>query len=474
MNIRPILVISLLLLTGFTYAQTKKWTLRECVAHALENNITIKQSELDLKATEIDKSDAVGNFLPSINASASHSWNIGLNQNITTGLLENQTTPFTSAGINVGVTVFNGLQNINRLRRSNLNLLASQYRLQDMKDDISLAVANAYLQILFNRETLNVQKSLYAITEQDLKRTQELVNSGVVPRGDLLEIEATAANQEQQIITSENALRLSKISLAQLLLLDYENFEIADEDFIIPESNVLEQSPDAIYQKAVEFRNDIKLSQTNVEIAEKDLDITKGLLYPTLTAFYGYNTRISYQDRIVATGNVVPVSIGQVELTGENVITDVPVTEIRSALPFFDQLYINDGHSFGLSLNIPILNGFFARNSVKRSEIALERTQYQFEQDKLDLENTVNQVWTDARNALKLYEAAEKAVEARRIAYDYARERFNVGLMNSFDFSESQVRLDNAEAELIRAKYDYIFKVKVLEFYFGIPIDQLN
>lgn len=477
MNIKNSIVIALLLITCVTYAQTKKWGLKESVDYALENNITIKQSELDLESVEIDKSDAIGNFLPTVNVSASHSWNIGLNQNITTGLLENQTTQFTSARLSVGVTIFGGLQNLNRLRRSDLNILANQYRLDDMKDDISLAVANSYLTILSNRETLNVQRSQYALTQQDLSRTQELVNSGVVPKGDLLEIEATAATQEQQIINSENALRLSKLSLAQLLLIqDYENFDIADEDYMIPTSTVLTNSPKVIYEKALDFRNDIKLSQTNVELAEKDLEITKGRLYPTLSAFYGYDTRASYSD--IITGfepNLTDptTEIGFVEGSGDVVVRDNFSAITGPASPIFDQFSSNDGHSFGLSLNIPILNGFTVKNSIKRSKIFLERTKLQFEQDKLTLESTINQVWNDARNALKSYEAAEKTVEARRTAYDYSRERFNVGLMNSFDFSQAQGRLDNAEAELIRAKYDYIFRLKVLEFYFGIPLDEM-
>ena len=139
----------------------------------------------------------------------------------------------------------------------------------------------------------------------------------------------------------------------------------------------------------------------------------------------------------------------------------------------FTQFSLNDGHSFGVQLNVPILNGFSARNNVRRNKVSVERAKYQFDQDKLDLENTVYQVWYDTRSSFKAYEAAEKTVEARRLSYDYARERFDVGLMNSFDFSQSQSALENAEAELIRAKYDYIFKLKVLEFYFGIPLDEL-
>ncbi|MCQ0110404.1 TolC family protein [Zhouia amylolytica] len=469
-------IITLLLLSCsyLVSAQVKKWTLRECVEYAIENNISIQQSELDLENAEIDKSDAVGNFLPSVNGSASHSWNVGLNQDITTGVLRTATTQFTSGRVSVGVDIFKGLQNQNRLRRSKLNILANQYQMDDMRDDISLAVANGYLQILFNRENLVVQKAQYAVTEQDLKRTQELVESGVLPKGDLLEIEATAATQEQRIINAENALRLSKISLAQLLLLDdYENFDVADEDYMIPKSTITEITPEEIYQKSLTFRGDVKLSMANVEIAEMDLKIAKGTMMPTLTGFYGYDTRVSHQDRSVATGQTTQTQIGTVQSTGDAVVTQTPVFGVAGPLPFVDQLWMNDGQSFGVSLNVPIFNGFAARNNVKRSEVNVRRNELMLKQTKLDLENTINQVWNDAQSAFKTFEASSKTIEARELAYEYAKERFDVGLMNSFDFSQAQARLDNAQAELIRAKYDYIFKLKVLEYYFGIPVEEL-
>ncbi|MBC9797804.1 TolC family protein, partial [Sinomicrobium weinanense] len=287
-------------------------------------------------------------------------------------------------------------------------------------------------------------------------------------------IEATAATQEQQIVNAENELRLSRIALAQLLLIDdYENFDVADEDFVLPEADVLDHSAKSIYQKALTFRNDIKYSEANVELARKDLDIAKGALLPTLSAFYGYDTRISYQDRSVGTGEFDIVPIGVVPSTQEEVVTARERMGVRGPLPFFDQWTMNDGHSYGLQLNIPILNGFSARNTMKKSQVNLERSKNQLEQDKLDLDNAVHQAWNDTRASYKSYEAAGKALEARREAYNYARERFNVGLMNSFDFAQAQARVDNAEAELVRTKYDYIFKLKVLEFYFGIPLDEL-
>ena len=188
-----------------TQAQSKKWTLEECVNYALENNISIKQSELDTQIASVDKKTAIGNFLPSINVTTNHSWNIGLNQDITTGLLRNQTTQFTSSGANVGIDIYKGLQNQNNLRRANLAVIASKYQLLKMQEDIALNVANAFLQVLFNKENLKVQQEQLAINEKQLTRSTELVNAGAIPRGDVLDIKANLASDAVSEITTVKA-----------------------------------------------------------------------------------------------------------------------------------------------------------------------------------------------------------------------------------------------------------------------------
>lgn len=288
------------------------------------------------------------------------------------------------------------------------------------------------------------------MTEQDLKRTRELVASGVVPRGDLLEIEATAANQEQAIVNAQGQVSITKIALAQLLqITDYENFDTADESFEVPPSNVLSNAPNTIFAKALEFRNDIKLSQTNVELAEKDVEISKGALLPTVGAFINYGTRYS--------------DVAQIPDPNEPFGTFFTPN-------FVDQLWIFDGISYGVQMNLPIFNGFSTRNGIARAKVEVERAKLQLEQNKLELENDINTVYVDVNNFAKAYEAAQKTLESRRLAYQYSKERFDVGLMNAFEFSQAQARLDNAEAEVVRTKYDYIFRLKILEFYFGIPI----
>jgi outer membrane protein len=221
------------------------------------------------------------------------------------------------------------------------------------------------------------------------------------------------------------------------------NFDIAEEEFLLPNSSVLNQTPKDIFEKALTFRNDIKLSRTNVEIANKDLQISKGARYPTLNGFFNYNTRYSDQNLNPFTGDLVA---------------------------FKDQLWINDGISYGVSVNIPVFNGFSVRNNIKRSKINLMKSELQFTQDKLTLESNINQAYADVNGTLKSFEAAQKTLEARKLAFQYTKERFDVGLLDAFTFSQAQSRVDNAQANLISAKYNYIFRLKVLEFYFGIPL----
>ncbi|MBF2709373.1 TolC family protein [Flavobacterium soyangense] len=449
-KINCISLIFILLLSLSIQAQTKKWTLEECVKYAIDNNISIKQTQLDSKTADIEKKGAIGNFIPSLNSNASHSWNVGLNQDPTTGLLRNQTTQYSSFGARVGVDIYKGLQNQNALRKANLSIIAAKYQLTKMQEDVALNVANAFLQVLFNKENLKVQQEQKAINEKQLLRSEELVKAGSVPRGDLLDIKATVASDNQKIIAAENALLISKLSLAQLLQLkEFYDFDVTDETTAKDENNILAQTPIAIYEKAKEERTELKIAKTNLEIAEKNVAIAKGGFQPTLQGFYNFNTRISYADTY-ALVNGVPVA--------------------QPAAPFGKQFTDNKGQTFGAQLSIPIFNGFSARNNVERSKVNLEKSKIAVEQEELALQRNVYTAFTDAKGGLNAYESSLVALDARQEAYNYAKEKYAVGIMNSFDFNQSQTLLSFAQSEVLRTKYDYIFKIKILEFYFGIPI----
>ncbi|QLC66174.1 TolC family protein [Flavobacterium sp. LPB0248] len=446
------LVFAVLFGFGLTgQAQTKKWTLEECVRYALENNITVKLSELDVKNAEIDKRGALGNYLPSVNGSASHSWNIGLNQDVTTGILRNQTTQYSSVGLNAGVNIYKGLQNQNTMRKAKLSIIASHYQLLKMQEDISLNVASAFLQILSNKEDLKVKKEQLTIDEKRYTRSEEMVNAGTIPRGDLFDLKATVATDKQNIAVSENNLLISKLSLAQLLQLkEFADFDVVDDTNVADENNILAQTPIEIYNKAKETRTELKLAQTNLEIAEKNVAIAKGAYQPRLSGFYGFNTRASYSDQVKLDASGNPYTVGPD--------------------PIFQQFSDNKGHNFGLQLDVPIFNGFSVKNNVERNKVSLEKSKIDLEQKSLDLQRNVYTAFTDARGALNTYESSTVTLEARQQAYNYAKEKYDVGLMNSFDFTQAQTLLTNAQSDVIRTKYDYMFKIKILEFYFGIPI----
>ena len=320
-----------------------------------------------------------------------------------------------------------------------------------MQEDVSLNVVNGYLQILFNKENLKVQTQQLTFDSKQLVRTNDLVEAGSIPRGDLLDVKATIASDNQRLITAENALFLSKLSLAQLLQLDnFQDFDIAEADALIADSSILMQDPKVILDKAKETRTDLKIAQTNMQIAEKDIQIAKGAFQPSIQGFYGFNSRVSYADRIIG-----------VDISGKPLF--------NAPLPFFNQFSDNKGQSFGVNLNIPILNGFSVRNNVARSKISLERSKNLLQQQEVDLERTVFTAYTDTKGAQKTNEAAISSLEAREKAFNYAKERYEVGLMNVFDFNQAQTLFVNAQSEVLRTKYDYIFRTKILEFYFGIP-----
>ncbi|MEN8815874.1 MAG: TolC family protein [Nonlabens sp.] len=481
---KKLLIYSVVILSfAFAKAQSQKtWTLQECVQYALDNNISIQQSELDLKAVDAEKLSALGNMLPTLSANSSLAENTGLSFNPLTN--NAQTTTFLSATgrVNVGYTVFNGLRNFRNLQRAEISKIAGEYRLDKMKDDIALAVANNYLQILTNKANLETFIGQNQVTKEQVNQTQALVDAGQLPKGDLLEIKATDAAEQQQIIQAENAVTISKVSLAQLLLIkDYATFDIAADDYEVVDTGISERPISEIINSAEENRSEVKIAEQNVELAIKDLQIAKGAYYPTLSAFFGYDTRYtdatSFGQRLADPNNpTITEQIGVVQGTGQAVVSEVLNTEsfVIAADPFVNQLYQNDGISYGFQLNIPIFNGFSARSNVERSKINLERSELQLKQSQLDLESTVYQAYVDVKGARKSYDAAKKSLESQELAYEYARERYNVGLTNAFDFSQSKLRYDNTKISLNQAKYDYIFRLKVLELFFGIDPKDLK
>jgi outer membrane protein len=381
----------------------------------------------------------------------------------------------------MGVSIFRGLRNLRSVQRAELSQLSAQYGLKKMQDDISLFVANSFLQVLLNKANLESIQSQNEVTAEQIERTLSLVDAGVLPRGDLLEIRAIDASENQSIVQSENAVRISLISLAQLLLIDdYENFDVEDEGYDIIDEGISSKDIAEIIEAAQQNRAEVKIAEKNLELAEKDLQIARGVYYPTLNGFFNYNTRESDFKRISAITDpdnpTITTNIGVVQETGQIVTSEIPNTMLieLDPLPFIEQLYTNDGISYGFQLSVPIFNGSATRNNVKRNKINIKRREYLLSQAKLDLESNVYQAYVDARGSLKAFDAALSALESQELAYQYAKDRYDVGLTNAFDFSQSKLRYDSAKIEANRSKFEYIFKLKVLELYFGISATDLK
>lgn len=409
------------------------WTLDACIEYAKNNNLSIKQSEVDIEATNIDDLQAKAAFFPSVNGNLSYNLNQGKNINPVTNQYENAFFQSASGGVSVELTLFAGLQNWRKLQRAKLNHLASVYQSEKMKDDIVLMIINAYGEVLSYKEQLKNQKAQLEISKESLERTRNLIEAGALPQGDIYEAEAQILTQEQQIIATENALFIGKMGLAQLLLLkNYQDFDIVDNGSENLNNDILNKTPQEIYQHAREVMNDVKIAENNVTLAQNSLNIAHSAYSPRLSAQWGYNSRWTKN-------------------------------ELQN---FWQQLDANKGMFGGLSLTIPVFNGLNTLGNVKRQQLNLIKAKLAKEQAEQNTEKKIYQAYIDAANAKKLFEATQKTTQAKQQAFQYAQERHNVGLMNTFDFNQAKYQYENAQNDVVKAKYQYIFKLKVLEYYF--------
>ena len=430
----------LLLLTIYTFKSVNGqdiYTLKECVYRGIEKNISIKNSLIELKLSEAERLSVIGDFLPNINISANNSWSSGLTQDITTGLFADQILQSANGSLNIGVDLYNGLSNIKNLQRANLIKQSNKLQTEKIKEDISLLIVNSYLQILFNNENVNIQNRQLNVAEEELNIAKEKYISGIISKGDLLEIEANLAKKEENLITAKNNLILSKISLGQILLIDdISNFDINYDEFELPNSIILKKDPQDIFKTALNEISDVKIAEKNLQIAKKNKELAYTTIQPSINAFYSYNSRVLFDN-------------------SESIKTQ------------FDE---NIGKTYGLQLSIPIFNNLNTQTSIKKSKLNIIKSENLLQQAKLDLENLIYQSLKNAKGASKTFEASVKTFQARETAYDYAKERFKNGSINTLDFLQSQQQYENAQSELIKSKYDYIFKIKVLEFYCGIEL----
>jgi len=429
-------------------AQDKKWTLKECVSYALENNISIKQQELSKQLIEEDITIAKGNFYPSLNASASQNFNFGSFIDIDGGRvsIDSRSNNF---GLNTGVTLFNGFRNKNNLLQAQKSLEAAGFDLEENKNGIMLFVVNSYLNVLLNKENLLIATDQVAISENQVKKAESLVEAGSRPKAILLEAEATLASNEQQLTTAQNALDLSLLSLAQLLQVPHKGFDIAEMDLDIHAASLIYNDTDAIFEKAVYFLPEIKSAELAVENSKLSTKIAKSGNYPSLSFGAGIGT--SYQHRQ-----------GQKDLRA---VID-PDTGLLTMIPngFGKQLEDNLGYNFGFSLNIPIFNRFQTKSGINRAKINQQRATLQLVDKKIKLRETIEKAYADAKASLNQFISSQKSLKAQEEAFKNAQESYNLGVMTSFDFDQVRNRLVNAQSSMVNAKYNFVFCYRIAFF----------
>lgn len=443
------LFLGIVLSAGAVNLQAQnEWDLQTCFDYAIENNLQVKRQEINTRYNETLVKQAKDDKLPNLNGQVNNNYNYGrslTNENVYT----NSNSVGISGSLSTNMTLFNGMILTNTVKMRELDLQATMADLQKTKDDIMLGIAAEYLEILFAQEVQLVAEATIEVTKQQIERTRQLVDAGSEARGALLEIEAQLAREELDLVNAQNRVQLAYLNLYQFLELPMaESFTIEKPSLPEIKANLTMINAYDVFSTAINVRPEIKAAQLRVESAMKQLEITKGNRYPTLSLGGNYYT--DYSDA--------------------NKIYDFSTGQSFGKVPFGDQIKNNRRYGFGFSLNIPIFNRFQVKNNISNSELQIADYEYQLQQSRNVLRRDIEQVYTNALAAFNRYISTDKAVASMKEAFRYTEEKFNVGMINSVEYNQSKTNLTNAQSDLIQAKYEYIFRTKILDFYNGVPI----
>jgi outer membrane protein len=467
----------LVFLSGFFVSQSQEtpkiWTLEDCINYALDHNLDIKKQILTVESNKKQLLQSQINLLPDLNANATNVWNFGQTIDQYTNTFATSTVRSNNFYIQSNATLFAGLTKINTIKQNSILLLASRYDLDVLKNSISLAVAGYFLDMLLNQELLDVAKNQIEITKSQKSRMEKLVEAGSSAKGDLLNIQAQEAAEALLVIQAENVLYISRLSLQQLIDIPVSSeFQIEKPVLKAVEEKQSPLGPEQIFNFAVDKRPEIKSADLRVQSALKSIALARGSLSPTISFGGSWGTGYSGVDRQIDPTkqiDTVLVPIGFTANTHELVQTLEPVyqTRIRS---FNDQLTKNNNQSLGFYLRIPILNGWQGRNNISQAKILHEKAELDLEIQKRDLRKTIEQAYADASASLQQYNASVTKVEAQEESFKYTQQKFDVGMMTSFDYNNSKKDLTKAQSDLLQAKYEFIFKTTILDYYMGKPI----
>ena len=443
--IRKIIYLTFLFATATVLQaqdSVKVWTLERCITYAYENNIAIKRQLLNTEYKSNTLKQSKLNRLPDLNAQMGYSFNFGytwIQQEATN--VDRNTQSFNS-GIGSNISLFKGLSMNNTIKRDKFNLMSALKTTEKIKNDISLQITGFYLQILFDKELLKIAKEQLETTKLQMGRTKILVDAGKIAKGKYLELKSQSAKEALNVTIQENNLSVSLLNLAQLLdLKNTSDFDIVSPD--IPDSATeLPIAPENIYSTALNIMPQIKSSEFSLKSSEYELKMAKGNYYPSLNLNF---------------------SIG----ANANWLNDDPNGYNR---PLWDQLQTTRNYYIGASLRIPIFNKLQIRTGVNNAKLGVQDARYQLEQEKLNLRKEIQQAYTDAVAAFKKYQSSTYAVESYKETFRYTEEKFNVGMVNSVDYNVAKTDYLRAQSNLLQAKYEYILRMKILDFYRGLPL----
>ena len=423
-------------------AQTKQWTLQECIQHAIENNITIKQIELQKENAEITLNTSQNSRLPDLNARVGQEWSAGFSPT-QSGVYESQTQSSSNLSISSSIPVFTGFRIPNEIKKNRFELMAAAENLAKAKEDLSLNIASLFLQVLFNKEIVKVNEKQLHLTQSQIEKTKALVEVGKVPQSQLYDIEAQVANDEVLLIQAKNNLELALLDLMQSLELEQASgFDVYAPEIgdAVTEYMSSVQPSHLVYNNAVAVKPVIKEQEYRIESAKRTMDIAKAGYMPSLNLSLGYGTSYFYN-------------------------YDIEVN------PAFSSQFKNNGREYiGLNLSIPIFNRFSVRNQVRSARVNINNQQLALDNTKKTLYKEIQTAYLNATSAQEKYRASERAIVATFESFKYAQERYEVGKSSVFEFNEARTRWLQSQSEQIQAKYDYIFRTKILDFYNGVEI----
>ena len=424
----------------------EKWTLERCISYAVENNIEIKQQELQVQASEINLNTSKNNRLPNLSAGANQNFSFGRTVITKTNTAESGNVGSTSFSLSSSVPLFTGFRIPNEIKQNEFNLLAATEGLNKAKDNLSLQVASLFLDILFKKELLAVYEEQTMLTLKQAEQTQILFNSGKVPESQIYDIRAQLAKDELNITTARNNLDMSLLNLAQALNLPDGNegfdIEIPDLADAFEQSSVSLVSPKIILDRALGIRSEVKEAEYNIESRKRAVKIAESGHWPSLNLNFGYGTGF---DRVF----------------GNNVRND----------NIHNQLIGNQNKTIGLSLNVPIFSRFQIRNQVRSAHVGLQNQRLVLENVKQALNKEIQQAYQSAVAAQAKYTSTEKACDASEIAYKFMQEKYANDKATVYELTEAQTKLLTSKSEQVQSKFDFIFRAKILDFYRGVPIE---